>query len=87
MTTIFNETTMTECEWGTHRDIEAIRNADGSVDIVIGTWTERDDKTAKTYHLSLKAAESFGRVLLCMRDNDFSGLIGRAQVVKKGEDE
>jgi hypothetical protein len=77
MTILFEHMTPRRDEYGTSQDIEAIRFVNGDVNVIIGTWGERSDKTTKGYLLSADDAARFGRAL-CEVADPFDGLVERA---------
>ena len=77
-TPIFSDVKMPTKEYGIPRCIEVSRLTDGGVVVIIGSWTERSDRTVRRFHLSAEKAEILGQALLCMDDNDLTGLIDRA---------
>ena len=80
MITIFEDTKPAKNEHGISRDIKAIRYLDGSVDVVIGSWSDWNDVSVKEFRLSAGKAEAFGRVLLCMDDKTFDDITTRAEI-------
>lgn len=76
---IFSRKRHAKTEYATSTDIEVHRHTDGSVRVVIGSWTERSDKSIKTYELSVDDAVILGKVLLCLpEDEDFGEIMSRA---------
>ncbi len=77
MNPIFHHETISRSEWGTSRSIDAERTQDGSMQVIVGSWDERSDKTTKGYLLSADDAARFGRALCGIAD-PFDGLVERA---------
>ena len=75
---IFNANTYAKTEYGISSDIEITRYTDGNVCISVGSWTDRTDKTMKSYEMTAYEAEALGRALLCMGDNGFDAVVDRA---------
>ena len=75
---IFNSYTRRITEWDTARGIKAYRNPDGTVGIQISSETEWEDAEYKSKTITAEEAERLGRALLCMEDNGFDAVIGRA---------
>ena len=77
-TAIFSHTRNATTEYATSTDIEVFRFITGSVRVVVGSWTERTDKSIRAYELSAKDAEHLGKALLCIpEDEDFGAITSR----------
>ena len=80
--TIFERKHYAETEYGTSTDINVVRHTDGSMHVVVGSWAENTDRSAKSYVLSAEDAEILGRVLVCTEDN-FKGIVERSMEATK----
>ena len=60
------------------RSIEAYRKTNGDVELRIAAEREGNDPVSLPYTLSAVDAEKLGRVLLCIDDTNFDGLVERA---------
>lgn len=78
-TALFSRKRCAVNEYGISTDIDVFRHADGSMRIVVGSWTERTDKSIKVYELSADDAVILGKILLCIpEDDDFGAIMSRA---------
>lgn len=76
---IFQHETPRKDEYGVSKSTTATRFKDGSVRIVIRTWSERSDVSFKYHTLPADEAERLGRALCCIDDDTFDELAGRAK--------
>jgi hypothetical protein len=78
-TVIFSSYTRRFTEWDIARGIKVYRNPDGTVNIQISSETEWDDAEYKLKNITAEEAEQFGKVLLCIpEDEDFGEIMSRA---------
>ena len=80
MNPIFKLKTLANTEFEITRSIEAYRKPNGDVELRIAAEREWDDPVSLPYTLSADDAAKLGRVLLCIDDTTFDGLIERSQV-------
>lgn len=81
--TIFQHEITGRTEWDYSRRMNASRNQDGSVEIILSSWTGHNDATLKSYLLPVNEAERFGRALCGAEDDTFDGLANRAKEVSR----